>query len=170
MRKEHDMRRIIGSLVAAFAAMAMVASVGLTPVSAAGQVPFKGQFSGSLSFAGPSTILLNGSGTASKLGNSTNASTVEVVGPAACANGFRVHSVETLTAADGDELTWTVDGDACPTDATLTVFRISGPYTVVGGTGRFAGATGSGTIECLGDFANGRFAFTVTGTVSQPLD
>jgi hypothetical protein len=38
---------------------------------------------------------------------------------------------------------------------------------VVGGTGRFAGATGQGTIDCLGDFVNGTFDFTVTGTISR---
>ncbi len=76
--------------------------------------------------------------------------------------------METLTAADGDQVTWTVDDEACPT-ATPFVYEISAEYTVTGGTGRFAGATGGGTIECLGDFANGTFAFTTTGTISQPL-
>jgi hypothetical protein len=160
------MRRIIGSLVASLAVMATVVSVGLTPASAKEQVPFKAHLSGSLSFTDESHIQLTGTGEASHLGRITNSSTVAIVGPAACEGGFAVQSVETLTAANGDQLTWTVDDEACPT-ATPGVYRISGAYTVVGGTGRFAGATGQGTIDCLGDFVNGTFDFTVTGTISR---
>jgi len=161
------MRRIIESLVASLTVMAIVVSVGLTPASAKEQVPFKAHFSGSLSFTDESHIQLTGTDKgASHLGRSTSSSTVAIVGPSACEGGFAVQSVETLTAANGDQLTWTVDDEACPT-ATSGVFRIFGAYTVVGGTGRFAGATGQGTIDCLGDFVNRTFDFTVTGTISR---
>ena len=161
------MRRIIGSLVASLAVMAMLVSGGLTPASAKEQqVPFKAHFSGDLSFTDASHIQLIGTGDASHLGRSTSNTTIANVGPAACEGGFAVESEETLTAANGDQLRWTVDDEACPT-ATPMVFRISGAYTVVGGTGRFAGATGQGTIDCLGDFVNGTFDFTVTGTISR---
>jgi len=146
----------------------MIVSVGLAPASAANQVPFKSHFSGSLALDGVSNIQLTGSGNASKLGNSTNYSAITIVGPASCEGGFAVHGVETLTAADGEQLIWTVDDEACPT-ATTGIYQISGAFTIVGGTGRFAGATGGGTIDCLGNFGNRTFDFTVTGTVSQPL-
>ena len=162
------MRRIIGRFGASLAIVAMVLSIGLTPASAE-QVKFKSNFSGSLAFdSNTGKIELTGSGNASKLGNSTNFSAIQIVGPASCAGGFAVHGVETLTAADGAQLTWTVDDEACPT-ATEGIYQISADYVVIGGTGRFAGATGGGRIECLGNFGNGTFVFTTTGTISQPL-
>lgn len=163
------MRTFFGRLAASLAIAAMILSIGLAPASAAEQVKFKSHFSGSLSYDGGANIQLTGAGTASKLGTSTNSSVITIVGPASCENGFTVHGVETLTAADGDQVTWTVDDEACPT-GTPFVYEISANYTVTGGTGRFADATGGGTIECIGDFANGTFDFTTTGTISAPLD
>jgi hypothetical protein len=168
MRKENIVARTVGKLVASFAIAVMIVSVGLSSASAAGQVPFKAHFAGSLAYDGGANIQLTGAGSASKLGNGTNSSAITIVGPASCAGGFAVHGAETLTAADGEQLTWTVDDQACPT-ATPGIYEISAPYTVTGGTGRFAGATGGGTIECLGNFGNHTFDFTVTGTISQPL-
>jgi hypothetical protein len=158
----------IRGLIASLAIVAMFVSVGSMPASAADQVPFKSHFSGSLNYDGGANIQLTGAGNAFKLGNSTNSSAITIVGPAACTGGFAVHGVETLTAADGEQLTWTVDDDACPT-ATPGIYEISAAFTIAGGTGRFAGATGGGTIECLGNFANGTFDFTTTGTISRPL-
>jgi hypothetical protein len=167
-RKETIVGHTIRGIIASFAIVAMLVSTGLMPASAAEQVKFKGHFSGSLAFDGVSFIQLTGAGNASKLGRSTNSSAVSIVGPAAsCPGGFAIHGEETVTGANGDQITWTIDDDACPTD-TPNVYRISATYTVTGGTGRFAGATGQGTIECLGDFANGTFDFTVTGTISRP--
>ncbi len=49
------MRRIFGRLAATLAIAAMLVSVGLSPASAASQVPFKSNFSGSLAYDGGST-------------------------------------------------------------------------------------------------------------------
>jgi hypothetical protein len=48
--------------------------------------------------------------------------------------------------------------------------QILAAFTIAGGTERFAGATGGGTIECFGDLVDGTFDFTVTGTISYPLN
>jgi hypothetical protein len=91
-----------------------------------------------------------------------------IVGPSTCANGFAVQDVETLTStATGDGITFSVDSQACPT-ATPGVYEIKTPYTVTGGTGRFAGATGQGTADCFGNFNNDTFHYTLQGTISQP--
>jgi hypothetical protein len=166
-RKESVVKNLIGRFVVSLAIAAMLVGVGLSSASAASQVPFKAHFSGSLAFDGVSNIQLAGTGNASHLGRSTNSSAITIVGSASC-GGFAIHGVETLTAADGDHLSWTVDGEACPT-ATAGVYQISAPYVVTGGTGRFAGATGGGAIVCVGDFGNGTFDFTVTGTISRHL-
>ena len=47
-----------------------------------------------------------------------------------------------------------------------------GTYTVVGGTGRFAGASGSGSLEGNATFtspAGGVGEFTLSGTISSPV-
>jgi hypothetical protein len=44
----------------------------------------------------------------------------------------------------------------------------TGTYTVTGGTGAFANATGSGTIETLTDVCAGTASGTYTGTISRP--
>jgi hypothetical protein len=52
-------------------------------------------------------------------------------------------------------------GDKCLVTST-------GSYTVTGGTGAFANATGSGTIETQIDLCAGTGTGTYTGTISQP--
>jgi hypothetical protein len=75
-------------------------------------------------------------------------------------------NTETLTAADGDTLTLTSDDVACPIGP--GVFHGSGNWVVTGGTGRFSGATGHGTLAGQSDFNRGVFAFRVTGAISAP--
>src|SRR5678815_1104174 len=51
----------------------------------------------------------------------------------------------TLTGANGDTLVFQDTFDSTPPDAGGAV-TFEGTYRVVGGTGRFAGATGGGTV------------------------
>lgn len=53
--------------------------------------------------------------------------------------------VGVLTAANGDELHITIAGAVLPSDHPDFDFEFDDPYAITGGTGRFAGATGSGT-------------------------
>ena len=48
------------------------------------------------------------------------------------------------------------------------VFTSTGTYTVTGGTGAFANATGSGIIDSLTDLCAGTSTGTYTGTISKP--
>jgi hypothetical protein len=48
------------------------------------------------------------------------------------------------------------------------VLTSTGTYTVTGGTGSFANATGSGIITTVSDLCAGIAAGTYTGTISQP--
>ena len=68
----------------------------------------------------------------------------------------------TMVAFNGDQLNFTMAGSPCPT----ADGHIPGTfeYTVTGGTGRFAGATGSGTMD--GDFFNGVITEIYTGTLA----
>jgi len=131
------------------------------------RVPFQGSYSGTAAFTSATTALLTGTGIASYLGRSTNENHITVSGPASCPSGFANINIETLTAANGDTLVLTGDHDqACPTGPEA-VHGI-GDWTVTGGTGRFAGATGQGTFDGVADFNKGTFSFQLTGTISAP--
>jgi len=88
-------------------------------------------------------------------------------GPVSCPGGFANKNVETLTAANGDKLMLTGPHDVgCPIRP--GVVHGTGDWTVTGGTGRFAGATGQGTFDGGANFNTGTFSFQLTGTISAP--
>ena len=70
-----------------------------------------------------------------------------------------------FTAANGDTLTADVVGRAMPT-GTPGVLAIVEVATITGGTGRFAGATGSFTVERLYDTVNLTTTGSFEGTIS----
>ena len=135
-------------------------------------LPFSASFSGSVSPPnGPPPVALSGTGKASFLGRSTNSGSIAVTGPAsACPDtGFAVENDEVLTSTDdGDQITIAIHDEVCPISP--GIFRGQGTYVVTGGTGRFAGASGQGACDGTGDFVNGRFSFTLAGTISKPSD
>ena len=144
--------------------------IGANSASAAAghQVPFRASYSGTAAFTSATTALFTGTGIASHLGRSTNVNHITVTGPAtSCSGGFANINVETLTAANGDTHVLTGDHDeACPTGPNAV--HGTGDWTVTGGTGRFAGATGQGTFVGGADFNKGTFSFQLTGTISAP--
>ena len=72
----------------------------------------------------------------------------------------------TLTAANGDELTLAAAGTNCPTSPTTVA--ASDTFTVTGGTGRFVGASGSGTVSATVDLATSTAVVTLSGVLSSP--
>lgn len=70
-------------------------------------------------------------------------------------------------AANGDSLFAEASGLGTPTE-TPGVFRIVEEYTITGGTGRFAGATGSFTVERLVTLATGVTDGTIEGKIALP--
>ena len=109
-------------------------------------------------------VMVIGHGTATHLGKATAVTTNQAVNLITGA----ATATYTLTAANGDtvvlemefEVTFLPDG-----------VEFEGIYTVTGGTGRFAGATGGGTMSGSATFtgpSNGVGSFTVVGTISSP--
>jgi hypothetical protein len=152
--------------------LSVIGTVGIAgnPASAAGthQNPFEASYSGTAAFTSATTALFTGTGSARRLGRSTNVNHITVSGPASCPGGFANINVETLTAANGDTLVLTGDRDeGCPTGPNAV--HGTGDWTVTGGTGRFAGATGHGTFDGVADFNQGTFSFRLTGTISAPV-
>ena len=95
------------------------------------------------------SITREGGGNATYLGKYTSHLTAQI-------NVMTRHStgVATFTAANGDTLTATLDGQATPTTpGMLSVVEV---YTITGGTGRFADATGTFTLEHHREPSNGR--------------
>ena len=143
--------------------------IGVNSASAADtQVPFHASYSGTAAYTSETTALFTGTGIASHLGRSTNVNNITVLsGPVSCPGGFANKNVETLTAANGDKLMLTGPHDVgCPIRP--GVVHGTGDWTVTGGTGRFAGATGQGTFVGGADFNKGTFSFQLTGTISAP--
>jgi hypothetical protein len=146
--------------------------VGANSASAAAghQVPFRASYSGMAAFTSDTTAVFNGTGIASHLGLSTNRNNITVLGPdTSCPGGFANQNVETLTAANGDTLELMGPHDVgCPTPTDPNVVHGTGDWTVTGGTGRFAGATGQGIFVGGADFTKHTFSFQLTGTISVP--
>jgi hypothetical protein len=77
-----------------------------------------------------------------------------------------------LTAANGDTVNEAMTGTNCQRSDGSYIFNAT--YTISGGTGRFAGATGSGTLVSIADFLNGlsnpgTYSFSQRGTITLNL-
>jgi len=147
-------------LVAAFA----VSLAGGAVSAVAAETPFKGEVNavetGTLVFP---TLSLNrtGTGTATYLGKYTQHVVMQIDVRFRTSTG-----TATFTAANGDTLFTSVVGQATPTSTpgVLTVVEV---YTITGGTGRFADATGSFTLRSTVNQATGVSSGTFSGAVDH---
>jgi hypothetical protein len=130
---------------------------------AAESVPFRGRLEGSQTVTPlePPFALVEGEAT----GNATYLGrfTVEFPHTVNFATAIGVGTY-TFTAANGDTLTAMFTGQA----QLGTVTSIVEDATITGGTGRFAGATGSFTARRLFDPATGTTTGSLDGTISAP--
>ncbi|WP_406695111.1 hypothetical protein V5E97_29140 [Singulisphaera sp. Ch08] len=128
------------------------------------QVTFRGSLDGVVTRGtpGPSgaPVLVEGTGHAAHLGRFTFSFPHLVNATTRVATG-----TYTFTAANGDTLTADVTGQAVPV-GTTGVLHIVETATITGGTGRFAGATGSFTIERDYDTVAGTTTGSFLGTIS----
>jgi hypothetical protein len=140
----------------------------IRPAMAGEVVPFKGRVEGAstVTFEPPPSlffaVLFAGAGNATFLGQFT----VEAPHRVNSATGIGIGSF-TFTAANGDRLTADFTGTGTPT-ATPGVFAIVETASITGGTGRFAGATGSFVVERSFDFATLSSSGSFEGTISWP--
>ncbi len=148
-------------------ALAVVAVLGLASPAVAGDlVPFKGDLGGDVTHTPVDDrtdfVLVEAAGTATHLGRFAVAVPHFVDLPTRTAAG----SYE-FTAANGDKVYAEFTGQARPT-ATPGVLYIVETATITGGTGRFAGATGSFVVERLYDRIAGTTIGSFEGTISRP--
>jgi hypothetical protein len=161
---------IVSSLVLAFAALGPAAAQGITrsPAVAGHHVPFLGLLRGVETDDGGFPVVAiqgTGAGIATQLGRFTydNPHTVNLLTRHGCGTW-------TFTAASGDTLSAEGCGDATVVSGTppAAVLSIVETGNITGGTGRFAGATGSFTIKRRFDGATGETVGYFTGTISRP--
>ena len=152
------MKRLFLALVAT---TALLASVAVSATAA--ETPFKGSVNAveTGTTVGPTRFLVrDGGGTATHLGKYTEHITMQINLPTRHSMG-----AATFTAANGDTLTATVEGQATP--ASPGVVSIVEVYTITGGTGRFAGATGTFTLESTANQATGVSSGTFSGVIDR---
>jgi hypothetical protein len=135
---------------------------------AARLVPFKGTFTATGAAADipgdrcPAlTVQIQGPGTATHLGSLT---TVQSHCMAPPSFDF-TDGLFTLTAANGDQLVGTYEGEFRPLDPPLA--GIDGEFMFTGGTGRFIGATGGGEASGVQNFATGDATVVLEGRISS---
>lgn len=152
------------SLVAVLA-LGLVGPGASSASAAAPAVPFKASVSGTVSPTAPLTFVLAGTGTSSDLGKVKTYGANVVITSGDPVNGPMTNTLtETLTGANGDTLTILCQQIA--SSISPGVFRGVDQWTVIGGTGRFSGATGSGTGNTYVDLNVGTFAKEATGTIT----
>jgi hypothetical protein len=149
-----------------FLAVIAVAAVSLTSIAAsavAAETPFKGIVNADETVVpSPPTASLNrdGTGTATYLGRYTEHIVMTINLPTLSSTG-----TATFTAANGDTLTATVVGQATRTGpTTLSIVEV---YTITGGTGRFADATGNFTLQSTVDQTTGVSSGTFSGAIDH---
>ena len=152
------MKRLFLTLVAT---TALLASVAVSATAA--ETPFKGKVNAveTGTVVGPTRFLVrDGGGTATHLGKYTEHITMQINLPTRHSMG-----AATFTAANGDTLTATVEGQATP--ASPGVLSIVEVYSITGGTGRFADATGSFTLHSTANQATGVSSGTFSGAIDH---
>jgi hypothetical protein len=113
----------------------------------------------------PPTMFVDatGSGNATQLGLFTMTFQAEVYLPTL----FAASSSATLVSADGASIFAEGSGQGTPTEIPGVVSIVE-TYTITGGTGRFAGATGNFTVERLINRATFASSGTISGTIVMP--
>jgi hypothetical protein len=154
--------------LAAMLALSLV-GMGARAASAATSQPFMASVSGTVVLSGLNkndTIMLSGTGSASPLGQLQSYTANGVITSSHTDKQGTTYITdtlhETLTAANGDTLTILCQQTAV---SDTTGFHGNDSWTVTGGTGRFSGATGSGTGHTQSVVA-GTFTKDMTGTIA----
>lgn len=135
-------------------------------------LPFRASWSGTIVENGPDGAL-SGSAQALHMGASQfSGSVFTFTFPPPCEFGTEPDSVSLdLTAANGDVAFMNIAQNICQSGTSQT-YDATGTYTIAGGTGRFANATGSGTTSSQTTFpgsspsGSGSFSFALGGTIS----
>ena len=160
------MKKILVSIVIALLLITVLMSTTLAaPARGVRELPLRGSIEAVESYAVNFPIMsvtASGSGNASQLGRFTVSYAVEV-------NLVTIAGIGSaeFVAANGDSIYATGTGQATET-GTPGVFDIVENYTITGGTGRFAGAGGTITLDRVVDTNTGATSGVISGTIVLP--
>jgi len=160
------MKKLSVPMIVALVLAILVVGTALAAASTTKPKPFKGSIEALETYQanGPTVfVTATGSGEVTHLGRYTVSYEVEVDLPTGAGTGLSAHFV----AGNGDGLFAEGSGQATPTDDP-TVFLIAETYTITGGTGRFANASGSFTVDRVVNLATGETSGTMNGTIILP--
>jgi len=144
----------------------VLVSTTVAAASTKNPLPLKGSIEALETYqvSGPTMfVTATGSGEATHLGRYTVTYEVQVDLPTGTGTGLSAQYV----AANGDRLFAEGSGQATPTEDP-SVFVVVETYTITGGTGRFAGATGSFTETRRVNIETGVTSGTMDGTIVIP--
>jgi hypothetical protein len=129
--------------------------------------PFNGSYSGKFAAISPTQAAITGTGIVEHLGTIKLTGITSVTPSDICKDGRATKENETFTSSNGDAVFSSATGVACPTS--LGMFQLTAPFTITGGTGRFAHASGSGITQLSVVFTSmttGTTSGTVTGVIN----
>ncbi|HEU4835277.1 MAG TPA: hypothetical protein VFS90_12700 [Pyrinomonadaceae bacterium] len=108
---------------------------------------------------------VSSSGTATHLGLTTTVGTINFTPDPANPGRLLTHGTGTMTAANGDTVLLELDGALEPSPGSPTA---TDKFVIrfVGGTGRFAGASGTGTGIVVVNLLTGAFEITMVGDIN----
>jgi hypothetical protein len=153
-----------GSIISTIAAV-LIGFALAGPAVAQPMVPFKGTMHGvEIGVVDGATMLVDGSGKG--VGTQLGRFTVYWDATVNLVDGTATGSFE-LVAANGDRIFATHVGLGTPTGIP-NVFDVVEIGTITGGTGRFAGASGSFVVERVVDLSTGISTGGFRGTLSAP--
>jgi hypothetical protein len=159
-------QRSVATGITVLLVLVLASTAFAAPATAMGPLPFKGSIQSveNIVFEPPATLHIDaiGSGNATHLGLYAVSYHVEVDD----STGVGIESL-TFVAANGDSVSADGLGQGNPSEMP-GVNRIVEEYNITGGTGRFAGATGSFTVERLVALATGVSSGTFDGEIVIP--
>jgi hypothetical protein len=160
------MKRILNLTVLTITAFVLLGTISVMAV----ERPFALSASGVATFAtdgagNPISANVSSSGTATHLGLTTTVGTINFSPDPANPGRLLTNGTGTMTAANGDTVQLELNGalELTPGSTTATdkfVIRF------VGGTGRFAGAHGTGTGVVVVNLLTGAFEITMVGDIN----
>lgn len=157
-------RRLAVVVAVLLAALLIAASPVSAAVQAPPEVPFEASVEGTVSPVSEDTFSLAATGIARHMGLVDYEGHVQITSEDPDTGVITNVLTETLTAANGDTLTIECEQIAVPVGPGQ--YQGTDQWTVTGGTGRFSGATGSGTGDTYVDLNSGSFSKELSGSIS----
>ena len=159
------MKRILNLTALTITVFILLATVSVMAVERPFALNAKGVATFNVDGAGnPVSANVSSSGTATHLGSTTTVGTITFTPDPANPGRLLTHGTGTMTAANGDTVQLELNGALVPTPGSATA---TDKFAVrfVGGTGRFAGANGTGSGIVVVNLLTGAFEITIVGDI-----